>query len=88
METDLSARTSVERPLTTRSSDDNTGCPAASKAMSVVVPPMSSTRVSSEQDGIRAIMPMTLAAGPESRASTGRSRDTESGMAPPSAFKR
>lgn len=36
----------------------------------------------------RAIMPMTLAAGPESRASTGRSRDTESGMAPPSAFKR
>jgi len=61
------------------------GTPPAKTAMSVVVPPMSSTTQSCVMSQ-RAAIPMTLAAGPESIVSTGTPRESENGMVPPSAL--
>ena len=62
-----------------------TGEPPAKTAMSVVVPPMSKITESWLMSH-RAMMPMTLAAGPEKIDCTGMRRAREKGLVPPSAL--
>ena len=55
-------------------------------AISVVVPPISSTRLSSSS-GAEAIDPITLAAGPESIVRPGESIEDSKLIVPPSALR-
>ncbi len=86
MERTLSARTRVGWEPMWMPSFSTRGWPSTNTAMSVVVPPMSrmtESRVMSH----RAMMPMTLAAGPEKMLCTGMRRAWASGKVPPSALR-
>ena len=78
------ASTMVFQPPTVAPSLFSTGRPSRSIAMSVVVPPMSETRMSSSPDRWRA--PTRLAAGPERMVSTGQVSASSALISEPSPF--
>ena len=86
MDSTCTARTRVGRSSMLMPSRSSRGWPSANRAMSVVVPPMSSMSASVSA-GTVARMPITEAAGPEKIDCTGVSRARASGMVPPSALR-
>jgi len=86
MERTLRARTSVGWLPMLMPSFSTSGWPSMKTAMSVVVPPMSRITESWVMSH-RAMMPMTLAAGPEKMLCTGMRRAWARGKVPPSALR-
>jgi len=83
----LRPRMSVRWPSMVTPSGSSRGTPSASRAMSVVVPPMSTATASAPAQSARLRMPMTLAAGPERIVCTGCSADRRISKVPPSALR-
>ena len=76
------ASTMVRQPPTSAPSRRSSGKPSRSKAMSVVVPPMSATMTS--RSPLRWCAPMALAAGPDSTVSIGRCSAVSAEISEPS----